>query len=106
MKLKIKKGDSVQVISGANKGKTGKVLRVDTKDFRIVVEGLNLRKKHVKPTQTSPQGGIISKEAPIHYSNVQLMDKSGKPTRVGFEMSKKGKKEVKARIAKTTGVAI
>lgn len=103
MKLKIKKGDMVQVTTGANKGKTGKVLSVDTKECRVVVEGINLRKKHVKPTQTAPQGGIVSKEAPIHYSNVQLMDKNGKPTRIGFQTGKKGEK---TRIAKTTGAAI
>jgi len=72
MKLKIKKGDQVKVIAGADKGKTGKVTKIMTKEMRVVVEGINLRKRHVKPTQKNPQGGIVAKEAPIHYSNVQL----------------------------------
>jgi large subunit ribosomal protein L24 len=71
MKLKIKKGDSVTVNTGADKGKTGKVLKVYTNSLRVTVEGVNFKKRHVKPTQTSPQGGITTKEYPIHYSNIQ-----------------------------------
>jgi large subunit ribosomal protein L24 len=71
MKLKIKKGDQVKVIAGGDKGKTGKVISVSAKTMRVVVEGVNLRKKHVKPSQKNPQGGITAKESSIHYSNVQ-----------------------------------
>jgi len=102
MKLKIKKGDIVSVISGSQKGKTGKVLAVSKKNLNVLVEGVNLRKKHVKPTQQSPQGGIITKEAPIHYSNVLLMDSKGKPTRVGIKKIEKKGKVSSVRFAKTT----
>lgn len=102
MKLKIKKGDVVQVIAGADKGKSGKVLEVDTVDSRILVEGVNIRKKHVKPSQTNPQGGIVSKEAKIHYSNVMLLDGAGKPTRIAIKKTEKAGKILTARIAKTT----
>ena len=106
MKLKIKKGDIVMVIAGSNKGKTGKVLEVVVKEMRVVVEGISLRKKHVKPSQKNPQGGIVSKEASIHYSNVQLMDSKGKPTRIAIKKVEKGGKKVLTRIAKTTGDAL
>lgn len=106
MKLKIKKGDVVSVIAGSNKGKTGKVLEILTKDMRVLVEGINLRKKHLKPTQKNPQGGVVSKEAPIHYSNVLLMDSKGKPSRVGIQRKEKGGKMVVSRVAKTTGEAL
>lgn len=71
MKLKIRTGDSVKVIAGSDKGKTGKVLSVDAKNMRILVEGVNVRKKHIKPNQQNPQGGVLPMERPIHYSNVQ-----------------------------------
>ncbi len=103
MKLKIKKGDIVTVIAGSNKGKTGKVLEIDALNFRIKVEGVNLAKKHTKPSQKNPQGGITTKEAAIHYSNVMLMDAKGKATRVGIKHEKDGKA---SRIAKTTGQAL
>ncbi len=73
MKLQIKKGDMVKVIAGNDKQKTGRVLEVDSTKMRVLVEGINIRKKHSRPTQTNPNGGIISKEMPIHYSNVMLM---------------------------------
>ena len=103
MKLKIRKNDIVKVISGSNKGKTGKVLRVYPKTIRILVEGVNIMKRHTKPSQANPQGGIIAKERPVHYSNVMLMDGAGKATRVGIKVTKKGKETTRARIAKTTG---
>src|SRR5690349_22784779 len=82
----IKRGDTVVVIAGSDKGKTGKVLRVLTDKDRVVVEGVNRVWKHVKPSQRHPQGGRIQKDAPIHMSNVQVLDPtSGKPTRVKFE---------------------
>ncbi len=78
MKLGIKKNDTVKVISGGSKGRTGKVLRVDRKNMTILVEGVNLRKRHVKPSQANPQGGIEMKERPIAYSNVALAEAAKK----------------------------
>jgi large subunit ribosomal protein L24 len=82
--MKIKKNDTVKVIAGNARGKTGKVLRVYPARQRIIVEGVNLVSRHRRPSQTNPQGGITRQEAPIHVSNVMLVDpKSGEPTRVG-----------------------
>ncbi|ALC98253.1 50S ribosomal protein L24 [Capnocytophaga sp. oral taxon 323] len=103
MKLKIKTGDTVKVIAGEDKGKEGKVLRVDREKNRAIVEGLNLVKKHTKPNAQNPQGGIVEKEASIHISNLSLIDpKTKKATRVGFEV-KDGKK---VRISKKSNVVI
>jgi len=101
--LKIKKGDNVKVIAGKDKGKEGKVLFVA--DGKVVVEGVNTVSKHSKASQANPQGGIITKEAPIDASNVMYIHK-GKPTRIGFTTveGKKGTKKV--RVAKTTGDVI
>lgn len=104
-KLKIKKNDTVKVIAGSDKGKTGKVLRVFTDAQRVLVEGVNVRKRHVKATQTS-EGGIESKEAPVHYSNVQLVDGKGNATRAGYRFEEKKGKTAKVRFAKTTGEAL
>ncbi|KGM45188.1 50S ribosomal protein L24 [Neobacillus niacini] len=83
--MHVKKGDKVRVISGKDKGKTGVILAAYPKDSRVLVEGVNIVKKHTKPSQVNPQGGIMSFEAPIHVSNVMPIDpKSGNPTRVGF----------------------
>jgi large subunit ribosomal protein L24 len=82
-KLKIKKGDMVKVIAGANKGKEGKVLEMLPKKNRVLVEGVNIISKHSKPSNENPQGGIIKKEAPIHISNVMLIDNKGNATRIG-----------------------
>ncbi|MGG3468815.1 50S ribosomal protein L24 [Neobacillus pocheonensis] len=83
--MHVKKGDKVRVISGKDKGKTGVILAAYPKDSRVLVEGVNVVKKHSKPSQVNPQGGIISFEAPIHVSNVMPIDpKSGNPTRVGY----------------------
>ena len=91
-KFKIKTGDEVIVLTGKDKGLKGKVLKIIKSKDRVIVEGVNIVKKHVKPSAENPQGGIVEKEAPIHISNVALVDpKSGKPTRVGYEM-KDGKK--------------
>ena len=95
----IKSGEQVIVIAGADKGKTGRVLRVLTGKDRVVVEGINRVWKHVRPSQRNPQGGRIQKDAPIHISNVMLLDGQGNPTRVGFRVVD-GKRE---RFAKTTG---
>jgi large subunit ribosomal protein L24 len=100
MSSRIKKNDTVVVISGADKGKRGKVLRVLVDKNRVVVEGVNRVWKHVRPSQRYPQGGRIQKDAPIHVSNVQLVDPdSGKPTRVRFQE----KDGVKHRIAVRSG---
>ncbi len=86
-KLKIKSGDNVIVIAGDHKGSEGKVLRVFREKNKAIVEGVNLVKKHEKPSAANPQGGITEKEAPIHISNLSLIDpKSGEATRVGYKM--------------------
>ena len=105
-KLHIKKGDTVYVIAGESKSreKTGRVLEVDVKNQRAIVEGFNMIKKHTKPNATHPNGGIIEQEAPIHISNLMLADpKSGKPTRVGRREGDKGKL---VRYAKKSGEEI
>ena len=102
-KFKIKKGDTVYVNSGNDKGKTGKVLSVLTEKDRVIVEGINLVSKHTKPNTKQPQGVIIKQEAAIHISNVNLIDPaSSKPTRVGFKVED-GKK---VRVAKKSGQEI
>ncbi|MBR5579401.1 MAG: 50S ribosomal protein L24 [Lachnospiraceae bacterium] len=99
--FKIKKGDTVKVIAGKDKDKEGKVLTVDQKKNKVVVEGINMITKHTKPSAGNPNGGIVQKEAPIDASNVMLVHE-GKATRVGFKME--GDKKV--RFAKTTGKVI
>jgi large subunit ribosomal protein L24 len=89
----VKKGDLVMVTAGNDRGATGKVLVVDTKNQRVVVEGVNVRKRHIRPTQENPQGGRIEKEMSIHFSNVSpISPSSGKATRVRFETRKDGSK--------------
>jgi large subunit ribosomal protein L24 len=91
-KIHIKKGDTVMVITGESKGSKGRVLEVDRDKNRAFVEGVNLVSKHTKPNAKAPQGGIIKKEAPVHISNLMLMDPtSGKPTRVGKKLNEKSK---------------
>ena len=91
-KLHIKKGDTVYVNAGDNKGQQGKVLEVLVEKQRAIVEGVNLVSKHTKPNAANPQGGIVKREAPIHISNLQPRDpKAGKPTRVGRKLHDKGK---------------
>jgi large subunit ribosomal protein L24 len=91
MKYHIKKGDIVYVVAGDSRGQQGKVLTVLTKTYRAIVEGVNLISKHTKPNSANPQGGIIKKEAPIHISNLMLLDpSSGKPTRIGRKINNKG----------------
>ncbi|MFN3547530.1 MAG: 50S ribosomal protein L24 [Mesorhizobium sp.] len=99
---KIRKGDKVVVLAGKDKGRTGEVLRMMPKEDKAVVRGINIIRRHQRQTQTT-EGGIISKEAPIHVSNIAIADpKDGKPTRVGFEV-KDGKK---VRVAKRSGASI
>ncbi len=107
--MKIRKNDMVMVITGNDRGKTGKVLKVFPKEYRVIVEGINLRKKHTKPNQKSPQGGILEKEASINASNVMILDpKTNEPTRIGSRVildEKTGKKKI-ARVAKASGEMI
>jgi large subunit ribosomal protein L24 len=102
MAAKIKKGDRVVVLTGKDKGKTGNVTRVWPKECRVLVEGINIVQRHTRPTQLDPQGGIKNKEAPLHLSNVAIVDANGKPTRIGFRVD--GDKKV--RFAKSTGEVI
>ena len=99
--LKIKKGDTVRVIAGKDKDKEGKVLSVNAKDKKVVVEGVNMIRKHMKPSAMNQQGGIVNREAPISIANVMYLHK-GKPTRIGFKIE--GGKKV--RVAKSTGETI
>ncbi len=103
-KLHIKKNDTVVVLAGEDKGKTGKVLKVLVEKNRALVEGVNMVSKSTKPSAQNPQGGIVKQEAPIHISNLSLIDpKSGKATRVGIKVTEDGKK---VRIAKKSGEEI
>ncbi len=91
-KLHIKKGDTVVVIAGNDKGQKGRILEIIRKTDRAIVEGVNMMKKHTKPNAESPQGGIIEKEAPVHISNLMLFDaKAGAPTRIGRRLNDQGK---------------
>ncbi|RMD61284.1 MAG: 50S ribosomal protein L24 [Alphaproteobacteria bacterium] len=102
-KFRIRKGDRVTVITGREKGKTGEVLRVLRKESRVLVQGVNMVKRHQSPTAGNP-GGIIEKEAPLHISNVALIDpKTDRPTRVGYRIEEGGRK---VRIARRSGEAI
>jgi large subunit ribosomal protein L24 len=104
MAAKVKKGDRVIVLTGRNKGAEGEVLKVIPSDNRCVVRGVNVVKRHTRPTQADPQGGIRTFEAPIHTSNVALIDpRDGKPTRVGFRTDEYGRK---TRFAKRSGEAL
>jgi large subunit ribosomal protein L24 len=103
-KLFIKKGDNVMVIAGESKGQQGKVLVVDSKKQKAIIEGINLITKHAKPNAENPQGGIIKKEAPMHLSNLMIVDGSGKPTRIGRKRDEKSGKLV--RYSKKSGEVI
>lgn len=103
IKLKIRRGDHVKVIAGRDKGKTGEVLKVLPKDNRAIVQGVNVMRKHQKQTQTE-EGGIKSKEAPIHISNLAIEDpKDGEPTKIGFKTLEDGRK---VRFARRSGEVI
>jgi large subunit ribosomal protein L24 len=109
MASKIRRGDNVLITTGKDKGKEGRVLSVDHKKQRVLIEGANKIKKHQKANQQNPQGGIIEREAPLHVSNVVYLHK-GSPTRIGFivETEEKGgkTKRIKRRVAKSTGEII
>lgn len=103
-KLHVRKDDIVIVISGKDKGKKGRVLAAYPRENRVLVEGVNIVKRHTRPNPAYPQGGIIEKEAPIHASNVMLVDpKDGRPTRIGYKILDNGKK---VRVAKRSGLVI
>lgn len=103
-KLHVKKDDVVMVITGKDKGKKGRIIAAYPRENRVLVEGVNFVKRHSKPSQQNPQGGIIEKEAPIHVSNVMLIDpKSNKPTRIGYQVLDNGKK---VRVSKRSGEVI
>ena len=102
MGIKIKKGDKVRVISGSNKGSEGEVISIKKGTNKAIVKGVNIVKKHNKPSAQSPQGGISEKEAPIHISNLSLITPDGKITRVGFRIDE----GVKVRYLKKTNEAI
>jgi len=101
MAAKIRKGDRVQVMTGRDKGKRGEVLRVIPKESRAVVQGVNVIKRHQRPAGMGQPGGIIEREAPVHVSNLMVIDpKSDKPTRVGFKLLEDGRK---VRVARASG---
>ena len=102
-KLHIKKGDTVKVLAGDEKGKTGKIVSVLVKDTKAIVEGLNLISRHTKPNAASPQGGIVKKEAPIHISNLMVVDAKGVASKVGRKLDDKNKL---VRYSKKTGEII
>jgi len=103
-RMKIRKGDRVRVLRGNERGKEGTVLRVDNGKNRIVIEGVNIRKRHRKPSAVDPEGGILSFEAPVHASNVMLLDPaSGEPTRLRAQRNKEGQAE---RVAVKSGRVI
>jgi large subunit ribosomal protein L24 len=103
-KLNIKKGDTVMVIAGDSKGQQGRVLMVDREKEKAMVEGVNVVSKHTRPTNKNPKGGIVEKEAPIHISNLKVIDGSGKPTRIGRRLDEKTNKTV--RYSKKSGEVI
>ncbi len=103
-KPKIKKKDNVLIICGEDKGKNGKIIEIFPKKNKVLIEGVNLLKKHMKPTQKSPQGGIVRQEGPIHLSNIRLVcNKCNKPTNIKQEITKEGKK---VRVCKKCGEII
>jgi large subunit ribosomal protein L24 len=99
-KMHVRRGDRVRVIRGNYAGQEGTVLRVLTKENRVVIEGVNMRKRHMRPTQANPEGGIVTFEAPIHASNVMLLDADGQPTRIRQRVDTDGTKE---RVSVRTG---
>jgi len=96
---KLKKNDQVTVISGKEKGKIGRILKIDTKNNRVLVEGINMVKKAVRKKSQNDRGGIIEVEASLHISNVQILDKNGKPTRITYKIEG----DAKTRVSVTTG---
>ncbi|MFH1687867.1 MAG: 50S ribosomal protein L24 [bacterium] len=105
--MRIKKGDTVYVRCGSDRGKTGRVLHVNTKKNQILVEGVNMKQRHQKPTQKSPKGGIVSMEAPVHLSNIALYSSSlGGPTKTSTRVIDEGGRKHKVRICRKSGEQI
>ena len=105
--MRLKKGDKVVVIAGSEKGKEGTISKVLPKEEKVIIAGINMVKKHVKPNQAEPEGKITEKEAPIHVSNVAIVDpKTKKPTRVGYRFEEVDGKQVKVRYAKKSGTKL
>jgi large subunit ribosomal protein L24 len=104
LRIRVKKNDTVKVISGRDKGKTGRVLDVNRDTGRILVEGIMMTKKHTRPNPAKQiKGGIAERESPIHVSNVMVVAPDGKPTRIGTKIEKIGGKVRRVRVARTTG---
>lgn len=103
-KIRIKKGDTVKILTGEDKGKTGRVLKVDAESSRAIVEGANMVSKHTKPNATHPQGGIIKQEAPIHLSNLMLADAKGVASKIVIKKDEKTGKSI--RVSKKSGEVI
>ena len=102
--MKLRVGDTVQVIAGSDKGKTGEIIQILRKEDRVIVEGVNMVTKHIKPSQADPEGGIVTREAPIHVSNVAYYDSKAKQAvKIGYAFDEYGKKY---RINKKTGKAL
>lgn len=106
MKLRIKKNDVVKVISGDDRGKTGRVLIVNIEKMTVLVEGVNIHTKHERPSNRNQKGGRVEKEFPIHYSNVLLVDSDKKATRIGIKRETKGERAVITRFARSNGKEI
>ncbi|MDT3738932.1 MAG: 50S ribosomal protein L24 [Candidatus Kapabacteria bacterium] len=106
MKIRIKKNDIVQVISGDDKGKTGRVLLIDPKKLTVLIEGVNIHIKHEKPSQSNQKGGRVEKEFPVHYSNVLLVDSDKNPTRIGIRKEQKGNDTVTVRYSRSNNKVI
>ena len=105
--MKIRVGDTVEVIAGKDKGKQGEVLQVLAKQDKVIVEGVNMVTKHIKPSQADPEGGIVTREAPIHVSNVALYDSKAKaPVKLGYKFVEKDGKQVKVRVNRKTGAEV
>ncbi|MCL1878822.1 MAG: 50S ribosomal protein L24 [Defluviitaleaceae bacterium] len=104
-KVKLKRGDMVQVIAGKEVGRTGRILLINREKGKVVVEGLNMQTKHQKPNRANQSGGITRREAPLHISNVMYLHKD-KPTRIGYKFEESGGESVKKRYAKSTGEII
>lgn len=107
--MKLKKNDIVMIIAGNDRGKTGKILKVFPKNDRVIIEGINMRKRHTKPSQKNPQGGILEKEASIHVSNIMMLDpKTNEPTRLGAQiiLDEKSGKQKRVRVSIASGEMI
>lgn len=105
--MKIRVGDTVEVIAGKDKGKQGEVLQVLAKQDKVIVEGVNMVTKHIKPSQADPEGGIVTREAPIHVSNVAFYDSKAKaPVKLGYKIVEKDGKKIKVRVNKKTGAEV